>query len=136
MLREISETIVEVVSYIPALFVPRDSVHFVLARGIFGILLVVLVIIILAFKPLRAAIKRYRGNRRHIPIDSKAARYSSRVARYSLSAARLNGAQHGCKHDSFCSDDLRCRRKSPWRRFDAGEVMIRFQSCVGSSTGR
>ena len=69
MLREISETIVEVVSYIPALFVPRDSVHFVLARGMFGILLVVLVIIILAFKPLRAAIKRYRGSQQETHSD-------------------------------------------------------------------
>lgn len=64
MLREIAETIVEIVSYIPALFVPRDSVHFMLARGLFGVLLVVLVVVILAFKPLRSAIKRYKATRR------------------------------------------------------------------------
>jgi hypothetical protein len=71
VLREIAETVVEIVSYIPALFVPRDSVHFMLARGLFGVMLVILVILILAFKPLRSAIKRHRASQQKADYDAK-----------------------------------------------------------------
>ncbi|MBN8965831.1 MAG: hypothetical protein J0H89_10740 [Rhizobiales bacterium] len=53
MLDWISETVIAIVSYVPAQFVSPDSQHFVLIRSMFGLLLIVLVVLILALNPLR-----------------------------------------------------------------------------------
>jgi hypothetical protein len=60
----ISETIYAIVSYVPALFVPQDSAHFVLIRGMFGLLLIVLLVWIIAMRPLRSVIQHYKRSRR------------------------------------------------------------------------
>jgi hypothetical protein len=63
MLDWISETVIAIVSYIPAQFVPPDSQHFVLIRSMFGLLLVVLVVLILALNPLRFIRRSFRNRR-------------------------------------------------------------------------
>jgi hypothetical protein len=62
MLDWIVETVIAIVSYVPAQFVPSDSQHFVLIRSMFGLLLIVLVVLILALNPLRL-IRRNLRNR-------------------------------------------------------------------------
>lgn len=62
MLDWIVETIMAIVSYVPAQFVPPDSMHFTLVRSMFALLLVVLVVLILALRPLRS-LRRYIRNR-------------------------------------------------------------------------
>jgi hypothetical protein len=63
MLDWISETVIAIVSYIPAQFVPPDSQHFVLIRSMFGLLLIVLVVLILALNPLRFIRRNLRTRR-------------------------------------------------------------------------
>jgi hypothetical protein len=56
----IVQAIIAVVSYVPAQFVPQDSVHFVLVRGMLGLLFVVTVILIIALRPVRTIIRYLR----------------------------------------------------------------------------
>jgi hypothetical protein len=55
-------TVIAIVSYVPAQFVPPDSQHFVLIRSMFALLLIVLVVLILALNPLRS-LKRFMQHR-------------------------------------------------------------------------
>jgi nitrogen fixation/metabolism regulation signal transduction histidine kinase len=50
-----------IVTFIPALFVAEDSPNFMLIRTMFGLLLIVLVVYIIATKPVRSAISRCVG---------------------------------------------------------------------------
>jgi hypothetical protein len=61
MLDWIVETVIAIVSYVPAQFVPPDSQHFVLIRSMFALLLIVLVLLILALRPLRSIRSYMRG---------------------------------------------------------------------------
>lgn len=63
MLDWIVEKVIAIVSYLPAQVVPPDSQHFTLIRSMFALLLIVLVLLILALRPLRS-ISRWLGNRR------------------------------------------------------------------------
>ena len=58
MLHWLAETIIAIVSYVPAMFVPRDSQHFMLIRTMFALLCIVLIISIIAFQPLRKIWRR------------------------------------------------------------------------------
>ena len=48
------DKVIAIVSYVPAQIVPPDSQHFVLIRSMFALLLIVLVLLILALRPLRS----------------------------------------------------------------------------------
>ena len=54
MLDWIVDKVIAIVSYVPAQFVPPDSQHFTLIRSMFALVLIVLVLLILAFRPLRS----------------------------------------------------------------------------------
>jgi uncharacterized membrane protein len=60
MLDWIAGTVIAIVSYVPAQFVPPDSHHFVLIRTMFALLLISLVLLILAFRPLRFIMRYIR----------------------------------------------------------------------------
>jgi hypothetical protein len=53
MLDRLVEKILAIVNFVPALFVQQDSPSFVLVRGVFGLLFVLLVVCALAFWPKR-----------------------------------------------------------------------------------
>ena len=59
----ISETILAVVNFVPALLVPEDSPKFTLIRAMFGLLLIVLVMCVIAMRPIRSAVARYISKR-------------------------------------------------------------------------
>jgi hypothetical protein len=59
MLDWIGEKILAVVSFVPALFVAEDSSHFILVRGMFGLLLIVLIVYIIAMRPIRSVVSYY-----------------------------------------------------------------------------
>ena len=61
MLDWIAETVIAIVSYVPAQFVPPDSQHFMLIRSMFALLLIALVLLVLAFHPLRSIWRSLRG---------------------------------------------------------------------------
>jgi hypothetical protein len=61
MLDWISDRIVAIVTFVPALFVAEDSPNFMLIRAMFGLLLIVLVVYVVAMRPVRSAIARYMG---------------------------------------------------------------------------
>jgi hypothetical protein len=61
MLDWIVEGIIAIVTFVPALFVAEDSPNFMLIRAMFGLLLIVLVVYIIAMQPVRSAIARYTG---------------------------------------------------------------------------
>lgn len=61
MLDWIVEGIIAIVTFVPALFVAEDSPNFMLIRAMFGLLLIVLVVYIIAMQPVRSAIARYMG---------------------------------------------------------------------------
>jgi Zn-dependent protease with chaperone function len=61
MLDWIVEGIIAIVTFVPALFVAEDSPNFMLIRAMFGLLLIVLVVYIIAMQPVRSAIVRYMG---------------------------------------------------------------------------
>ena len=63
MLDWIVEKVIAIVSYVPAQFVPPDSVHFKLIRSMFGLLLVILIVAILATRPLRSIMRRLRDRK-------------------------------------------------------------------------
>jgi hypothetical protein len=60
MLDWISETILAIVTFVPALFVAEESPNFMLIRAMFGLLLILLVVYIIAMRPIRSAIARWR----------------------------------------------------------------------------
>jgi len=53
-----SETIWAIVTYVPALFVAEDSPNFMLIRAMFGLLLIVLVVYVIAMRPFRSVVAR------------------------------------------------------------------------------
>jgi hypothetical protein len=55
----ISETIMAIVTFVPALFVAEDSPSFPLIRTMFALLLIVFLVYVVAMRPTRAAIARY-----------------------------------------------------------------------------
>jgi len=60
MLDWVGEQIHWLVTYVPALFVAQDSPHFNLFRAMCGLFLIVLVVYIIAFRPIRSAFARWR----------------------------------------------------------------------------
>jgi hypothetical protein len=58
MLDWLVDSVIAIVSYVPAQFVHPDSQHFTIIRSMFALLLIVLVLLILALHPLRL-IRRY-----------------------------------------------------------------------------
>jgi high-affinity Fe2+/Pb2+ permease len=63
MLDWIGEKIFAIVTFVPALFVDEKSPNFMLIRAMFGLLLIVLIVYILAMRPVRTAIARWMGRR-------------------------------------------------------------------------
>ena len=59
MLDWLVEGIIAIVTFVPALFVAEDSPNFMLIRAMFGLLLIVLVVYIIAMQPVRSATARY-----------------------------------------------------------------------------
>lgn len=60
MLDWIGETILAIVSFVPALFVAEESPNFMLIRAMFGLLLILLIVYVVAMRPIRSAIARWR----------------------------------------------------------------------------
>ena len=58
MLDWISDTILAIVTSVPAVFVAEDSPTFTLVRGVFGLLLIVLVVYLIAIWPFRPFFER------------------------------------------------------------------------------
>ena len=56
MLDKISETIWAIVMLVPAWLVPEGSPNFIAIRAMFGLLLIVLIVYLLALRPFRSAI--------------------------------------------------------------------------------
>jgi hypothetical protein len=56
MLDRISETIWAIVMFVPAWLVPEGSPNFVAVRAMFGLLLIVLIVYLIAMRPFRSAI--------------------------------------------------------------------------------
>jgi hypothetical protein len=56
MLDKISETILAIVMLVPAWLVPEGSPNFMAIRAMFGLLLIVLFVYLLAMRPFRSAI--------------------------------------------------------------------------------
>jgi hypothetical protein len=54
----ISEKIMAIVSYVPALFVAEDSPNFILIRAMFALLLIVFVVYLIAMRPTRSLVGR------------------------------------------------------------------------------
>jgi hypothetical protein len=52
----ISETIMAIVSYVPAMFVDQESPNFPLIRTMFGLILIALIVYVIAMTPFRSAI--------------------------------------------------------------------------------
>jgi hypothetical protein len=61
MLDWFSETMLKVVTSVPALFVAEDSPTFTAVRAMFGSILIVLVAYLIAKRRIRSAIARYMG---------------------------------------------------------------------------
>jgi hypothetical protein len=60
MLDWLVEKTLAIVNYVPALFVEQDSPSFELVRGMFGLLLVLLVVCLFALWPRRPHLERTR----------------------------------------------------------------------------
>ena len=58
MLDWFSETMLKIVTSVPALFVAEDSPTFTAVRVMFGLILIVLVAYLIAMRPFRSAIAR------------------------------------------------------------------------------
>ncbi len=52
----ISDTVWAIVTFVPALLVSEDSPNFALIRAMFGLMLIVLIVYLLAMRPFRSAI--------------------------------------------------------------------------------
>ena len=59
MLDWIGETILAIVTFIPALFISEHSPNYMLFRTMVGLLLIVLVVYIIAMRPVRSAFARW-----------------------------------------------------------------------------
>ena len=57
-----SETMLKIVTSVPALLVAEDSPTFMAVRAMFGLILILLVANVIAMRPFRSAIARYMGN--------------------------------------------------------------------------
>jgi len=57
----ISEWILAVVTYVPALFVPEETPNFMLIRTMFGLMFITLIVYLIAMRPFRAAIASLVG---------------------------------------------------------------------------
>ena len=64
MLDWIGEKILAIVTFIPALFISEHSPNFMLFRAMVGLLLIVLVVYVIAMRPVRSAIARWMGKGR------------------------------------------------------------------------
>jgi hypothetical protein len=58
MLDWIAEKIFAIVTAVPALFVDEKTPNFMLIRAMFGLLLIVLIVYLIAMRPFRSAISR------------------------------------------------------------------------------
>jgi hypothetical protein len=54
----ISEQLLAIVTFVPALFVSETSPNFMLIRVMFGLLLIALVVYLIAMRPFRSAIRQ------------------------------------------------------------------------------
>jgi high-affinity Fe2+/Pb2+ permease len=54
----ISEQLLAIVTFVPALFVSEASPNFMLIRVMFGLLLIALVVYLIAMRPFRSAIRQ------------------------------------------------------------------------------
>jgi hypothetical protein len=61
MLDWIAEKIMAIVTFIPALIVEQDSPNFMLVRAMFGLLLIVAIVYLLAMRPIRSFMANYRN---------------------------------------------------------------------------
>ena len=61
MLDWFSETMLKIVTSVPALLVAEDSPTFTAVRVMFGLILIVLVVYVIAMRPFRSAIAGYMG---------------------------------------------------------------------------
>jgi hypothetical protein len=61
MLDWIAEKIMAIVTFIPALIVEQDSPNFMLVRAMFGPLLIVAIVYLLAMRPIRSFMANYRN---------------------------------------------------------------------------
>jgi len=52
----ISERIMAIVSYIPAMFVDQESPNFPLIRAMFGLILIAIIVYVIAMTPFRSAL--------------------------------------------------------------------------------
>jgi hypothetical protein len=59
--RNIAEKIMAIVTFIPALIVEQDSPNFMLIRAMFGLLLIVAIVYLLALRPIRSFKANYRN---------------------------------------------------------------------------
>jgi hypothetical protein len=63
MLDWIGEKILAIVTFIPALFISEHSPNYMLFRAMVGLLLIVLIVYVIAMRPVRSAIARWMGKR-------------------------------------------------------------------------
>jgi hypothetical protein len=61
MLNWIAEKIIAIVTFIPALIVEQDSPNFMLIRAMFGLLLIVAIVYLLALRPIRSFMANSRN---------------------------------------------------------------------------
>jgi hypothetical protein len=61
MLHWISEKIWEVVTFVPAIVLAEDSPNFNLFRGMFGLFLIVVIVYLVAMRPIRFIIGRSKS---------------------------------------------------------------------------
>jgi hypothetical protein len=61
MLNWIAETIMAIGTFIPALIVEQDSPNFLPIRGMFGLLLIVAIVYLLALRPIRSFMANNRN---------------------------------------------------------------------------
>jgi hypothetical protein len=57
----ISDWILSIINVVPALFVDKDDPNFMLARAMFALLFIVLVVFIIAMRPIRTVVANLFG---------------------------------------------------------------------------
>ena len=68
MLSWISDLTLTIISWVPPWLYSEDSSRYVIVRGMFALLVIVLVVLVIALRPVRTLIAGYR-NRRSAPND-------------------------------------------------------------------
>ena len=63
MLSWISDLTLTIMSWVPPWLYPEDSSRYVIVRGMFALLLIVLVVLVIALRPVRTFIASYRNRR-------------------------------------------------------------------------